>query len=310
MKHDHISFIDYNMDQLTLPMDISELIPSHSVARVVNEMIERVPDHHFLKYYSGGGRSTYHPKMMTKVLVYAYTQRMYSGREIAHQLTVHLPLIWLSGFQTPDFRTINRFRSERLKGLIDDLFKQVLVLLVEEGQVQLDQYFLDGTKIEANANRYTFVWRKSTEKFKEKLESKVEELITQIDGVWQEEASCEEKEKTVITPEQIQNKVEEWEEKLEKEPKNKELKKAVKKMKQDFLPRSLKYKKNLSVCGDRKSFSKTDHDATFMRMKEDHMKNGQLKPGYNVQMASNNQFILSYTLHQRPGDTRCLIPHL
>ncbi|ANX12384.1 hypothetical protein ABE41_010210 [Fictibacillus arsenicus] len=81
-------------------------------------------------------------------------------------------------------------------------------------------------------------------------------------------------------------------------------------MKQDFLPRSLKYKKKLSVCGDRKSFSKTDHDATFMRMKEDHMKNGQLKPGYNVQMASNNQFILSYTLHQRPGDTRCLIPHL
>jgi transposase len=172
MKHDLISFIDYNMDQLTLPMDISGLIPSHSVARVVNEMIERVPDHHFLKYYPGGGRSTYHPKMMTKVLVYAYTQHMYSGREIAQQLTVHLPLMWLSGFQTPDFRTLNRFRSERLKGLIDDLFKQVLVLLVEEGQVQLDSYFLDGTKIEANANRYTFVWKKSTEKYKEKLEGK------------------------------------------------------------------------------------------------------------------------------------------
>ncbi|ANX13435.1 transposase [Fictibacillus arsenicus] len=310
MKHDHISFIDYNMDQLTLPMDISELIPLHNVARVVNEMIERIPDEHFLKYYPGGGRSTYHPKMMTKVLVYAYTQRMYSGREIAHQLTVHLPLIWLSGFQTPDFRTINRFRSERLKGLIDDLFKQVLVLLVEEGQVQLESYFLDGTKIEANANRYTFVWKKSTEKYKEKLEGKVEELITQIDGVWREEASCEDKEKTVISPEKIQNKVDEWEEKLEKEPKNKELKKAVKVMKKDYLPRSLKYKKQLSICGDRKSFSKTDPDATFMRMKEDHMKNGQLKPGYNVQMASNNQFILSYTLHQRPGDTRCLIPHL
>jgi transposase len=71
MKHNHISFILYNMDQLILPIDISELIPSHSVARVVNKMIERTPDSHFLSYYKGGGRSSYHPKMMAKVLAYA-----------------------------------------------------------------------------------------------------------------------------------------------------------------------------------------------------------------------------------------------
>ncbi|WP_027417716.1 transposase [Aneurinibacillus terranovensis] len=75
MKHDHIFFIDYTMNQLMLPMDISEWIPAHSVARVVNERIERIPDSHFLCYYPGGGRSSFHPKMMTKILVYAYTHK-------------------------------------------------------------------------------------------------------------------------------------------------------------------------------------------------------------------------------------------
>ncbi len=91
--------------------------------------------------------------------------------------------------------------------------------------------------------------------------------------------------------------MQEWEKRLEQEPKNKELKKAVKKMKDAFLPRSVKYEKQLATCRARNSYSKTDPDATFMRMKEDHMKNGQLKPGYNVQMASNDPFILAYTVH-------------
>lgn len=311
MKHDHISFIDYNMDQLMLPMDVSTFIPENHIARVVHEMIEQIPDEHFLKHYSGGGRSSYHPKMMAKIIIYAYTQKMYSGRQIAKELRVHLPLMWLSGFQTPDFRTINRFRSEKLKNLVDDLFKQVLSLLVEEGYINFNNYFLDGTKIEANANRYSFVWKKSTLNYKEKLEAKVDQLIQQIDGiVQQEESEAVEKERPVITSEKIKKKVTEWEKRLEQNPKNKELKKAVKTMKTDFLPRSEKYEKQLSICGNRNSYSKIDHDATFMRMKEDHMKNGQLKPGYNVQMGSNEQFILGYSLHQRPADARCLIPHL
>ncbi|PLS16124.1 hypothetical protein CVD28_18975 [Bacillus sp. M6-12] len=84
----------------------------------------------------------------------------------------------------------------------------------------------------------------------------------------------------------------------------------LKLIRKDFLPRLAKYKVQNKTFGDRNSYSKTDPDATFMRMKEDHMKNGQLKPGYNVQMATENQFILFYTIHQRPTDTRCFIPHL
>jgi hypothetical protein len=84
----------------------------------------------------------------------------------------------------------------------------------------------------------------------------------------------------------------------------------VKQIREDFLPRMAKYKEQNEIFGDRNSYSKTDKDATFMRMKEDHMKNGQLKPGYNVQMGTENQFIVFYTIHQRPTDTRCFIPHM
>lgn len=157
------------------------------MARVVHEMVERIPIECFLPYYLGDGQSPFHPKMMTKIILYAYTQKIYHGREIARQLEVHLPLMWLSGFQKPDFRTINRFRSERMKSLIDDLFKQVLSLLVEDGYVKMEEYFIDGTKVEANANRYTFAWKKSAEHFRNKLRANVDQLISQIDEIVEEE---------------------------------------------------------------------------------------------------------------------------
>ncbi|WP_163152353.1 transposase, partial [Anoxybacillus sp. MB8] len=276
MKHNHISFKDYTMDNLTLPSNIADLIPPDNMAHVVHEMVERIPMETFLPYYKGGGTSSYHPKMMTKIILYAYTQKIYHGREIARQLEVHLPLMWLSGFQKPDFRSINRFRSERMKGLIDDLFREMITLLVADGYVNMEDYFVDGTKIEANANRYTFVWRKSAEKYQEKLHANVDQLIAQIDAIVKEEENTEEIDASpAFTSKEIREKTEEWEKRLEVEPDNQPLKKAVKKMKEDYLPRSEKYENQLQVCGDRNSYSKTDTDATFMRLKEDHMRNGQ-----------------------------------
>ncbi|RHO63750.1 transposase [Parabacteroides sp. AF48-14] len=78
-------------------------------------------------------------------------------------------------------RLINRFRSKRMKEQVNSLFIQVVMLLVEMGQISLDVQYIDGTKIESVANRYTFVWRKSTEKNKEKLEEKIRGILSQID---------------------------------------------------------------------------------------------------------------------------------
>lgn len=148
-----VPFLEYSIGQTHLPEDLDTLIPSGHVVLVISAAIERIPDKVFEERHPGGGRSSYNPKMMTKILVYAYTQRIYSSRQIAKALREQVPFMWLSGRQTPDFRTLNRFRGEHLKGLVDEIFAQVLQLLLEERLVTLEHYFLDGTKIEAAASR-------------------------------------------------------------------------------------------------------------------------------------------------------------
>ncbi|MBM6998516.1 IS1182 family transposase [Paenibacillus sp. DXFW5] len=310
-------YIQYTMDQLCLPMDLEEDIPQHHVVRVVNAAVNRLSDTIFASAYPGGGRDSYHPKMLTKVLIYAYTQRIYSSRLIAKAVRENIMFMWIAGRQRPDFRTINRFRSDRMKDILESVFTAVLELLVEEGYVKLDHYFVDGTKIEANANRYTFVWGKAVVKQKAKLEEKVRTLFATIEETERKEEQeqpnqdlAELGEASSLTSEKLEKAVQQLEEKLKQVPKNKSLKKAVRTLKTDLLPRLQKYEQQLGILGERNSYSKTDTDATFMRMKEDHMRNGQLKPGYNVQIGTENQFIVGYSLHQRPTDTRTLKPHL
>ena len=131
--------------------------------------------------YKGGGNSSYHPRMLLKVLFYAYLNNVYSCRKIETQLEQNIHYIWLSGDQQPNFRTINNFRSLRLKGSIHKLFIQVVYMLVDMGYITLREIYIDGTKIESKANGYSFVWRKSVEKNKAKLESKIRGILSQIE---------------------------------------------------------------------------------------------------------------------------------
>jgi hypothetical protein len=222
--------------------------------------------------------------------------------------------MWLSGNQHPDFRTINRFRSSRIKDSIYQVFFSIVDLLCKEGLVKLEDYYFDGTKIEANANRYTFVWRKATEKYDLKLDEKYQQIVLSIEEVLkkdEQELDFQEKlEANPITSEKIQQTIVKVEKQLEQQPKNRMLKKAKRQLEKDLLPRKKKYEEQKATFGGRYSFSKTDKEATFMRMKDDHMKNGQLKPGYNVQIGTEGQIITGFSLHQRAGDPGCLKPHL
>ncbi|MBB3111487.1 transposase [Paenibacillus phyllosphaerae] len=305
------------MDQLSLPMDLQEDIPQNHLVRIINDAVNRLSMNLFTKAYPGGGRDSYHPKMLMKVIIYAYTQRIYSSRQFAKAVRENIMFMWLAARQRPDFRTINRFRPERMKDVLESVFTTVLQFLAEEKYVNLEHYFVDGTKIEANANRYTFVWGKAVVRHKMKLQEKVQSLFATIEKAEkQEEAAlngldlCELGEAAAITSEKLDQAVKQLEAKLDKKPKDKPLKKAVRLVRKDLLPRLQKYEEQQQILGTRNSYSKTDHDATFMRMKEDHMQNGQLKPGYNVQIGTENQFMIGYSLHQRPTDTRCLKPHL
>ena len=163
---------------------------------------------------------------------------------------------------------------------------------------------MDGTKIEANANRYTFVWGKAVVKHKAKLQEKVQTLFATIEEAEKQEDKThgsgdlrELGEASKITSEKLEVAVKQLEERLQEKPKNKPLKKAVRTLRKDFLPRLQKYETHEEILGSRNSYSKTDKDATFMRMKEDHMRNGQIKPGYNVQMGTeiNSSLATVYT---------------
>lgn len=318
-KHSKVTFKPYQMDQLMLlPPSLDELIPEDHPVRVVSAVVDRIDMKRLVKAYKGGGTSSYHPKMMIKVIVYAYSQGMFSCRQMEKALEENIHFMWLSGGNRPDHRTINRFRSDKLKGLIKDVFTEILILLAELGHVKLEGYFVDGTKIEANANRYTYVWRKNTERYKKALEEKIKELFEEIDRINEAEdeaygdCDLEETESSApIDSKTLKARIEEIGNRLNKEPeKAQQLKKASRVLEKEYLPRLERYEKQERKLAGRNSYSKTDPDATFMRMKEDYMGNGQLKPAYNVQIGTENQFVVGFSIHQSPADTACLIPHL
>jgi transposase len=311
-KNNKVVFKPYNQYQLNLlPPSLEELIDSKHPVRVVNQIIDKIDIDSLLKKYQGGGASNYHPKMLLKVLVYGYVCNVYSSRKLEAAAKENIHFMWLVGMEKPDHNTINRFRSDRLKGVLKEVFGKVVHLLVESGHVSLQQAYVDGTKIEANANRYTFVWGRSIKYHKEKI-------VTQLKELWdyaQQMASEELKDTSPTSFEEIdatkvQQTIQQIDEALKEKPVNKKIKQKINYARKNW-PGSLeKYEQQENILGKRNSFSKTDPDATFMRMKEDHMLNGQLKPAYNLQIATNDQFILSYSIHQNPTDTLTLKPQL
>ena len=304
-----VTFKSYNSnDNLLFPPCLGDYLPKNHNARVVSAIIDRLDITEIESGYKGGGASSYHPRMLLKVIVYAYLNNVYSGRKMERLLVENIAFMWLSGMQTPDFRTINLFRSKRLAGKFDNIFTQVVLLLNEEGFVSLDVQYIDGTKIESVANKYTFVWRGSVEKNKAKLETKVRTVLeTAEQTLALEENEAEEE----LSSEEMARRAEAILDKMDREGiSNKKMRKAVEKVKSEKVPKMREYEDKLETMGERNSFSKTDPDATFMRMKEDAMNNGQTKPGYNVQIATENQFITNYDIFWRPTDQATLIPFL
>ncbi len=213
---------------------------------------------------------------------------------------------------TPDHNTINRFRGERLKEVLRNIFTQVVQLLAQEGLLSIKELYTDGTKIEANANRYTFVWGKAIKSSRERIQK-------QLDELWQyaQKIAAEEMDDTdpsgfdKIDAQKVEQTIEKINEALKDKPVSKEVKQKLSYAKKNWPSNLKKYEEQERIMGEeRSSYSKTDTDATFMRMKEDHMKNGQLKAAYNVQISTNNQIIASYSISQKTIDTNTLIGHL
>lgn len=312
IRKSKVVFKDYSPNQnLLLPPSLEEMIEANHPVRVVNQVIDSLDLEIVFNKYKGGGCSSYHPRLLLKALVYGYLTNNYSSRKIEQALKQNIYFMWLSAMSYPDHNTINRFRSDRLNGVLKKVFSQVVLLLVEGGVVTLKEVYLDGTKIEANANRYTFVWGRSINKSKERIKKQLDELWAYAESVAREELENNEPDDfDKIDPDSIERTIDRINRALKDKPVDKKIKQKLNYAKKNWPENIKKYEHQEKTLGKRNSYSKTDPDATFMRMKEDHMLNGQLKPGYNWQICTQNQYILGYTIHQSATDTNTLPVHM
>lgn len=314
---ENLHFRSYDPDQtLLFPQRIDRDIPKDDPVRILKSVIESLDLSGFKKLYHERGRSPYHPKMMLMVILYSYMNNVYSCRKIEKLLYRDIYYIWLSGYQKPDFATINRFRN-RVKNEIGHIFTLLVLILVEKGFVTLEVEYLDGTKIESKANKYTFVWRKIVERNREKLLEKIRVLLQQINEQMAQDKAAD-VDTLELTPQTLCEISKEFKEALGSAPeaKTKEEKAAQRGKNKMFKElerhgeKLAEYNSRLEQMEGRNSISKTDPSATFMRMKEDAMCNGQTKPDYNLQISSENQFITDFALFPNPTDTLTFIPFL
>lgn len=217
------------------PENIFEKIPPNHPARLINQVVDNLNLDHIIKLYKGGGTTSYHPRMLIKVLFYAYLSNIYSCRKIEKALQENIYFMWLLGHSAPDYRTINYFRGKRLKGVIQTLFGDIVRMLHELEYVSLKVQYIDGTKIESASGRYTFVWKKSIEKNKAKLEGNIETILAEIDEQIKQDQSALNREETSkpIDSTELKKKMDQLN--TDRQEKSKSTQKQLKKLEEDYL---------------------------------------------------------------------------
>ena len=314
----------YDQSQVLLvPIDLSAMIGPDHIVHVIDRIVEGISLEVLNEYYKGGGGSTYHPKMMIKVWIYGYCERLYTTRRLAKGMRENINLMYLSGQQYPCFKTLSEFRGNRMQQMIDVIFKQVLLVLVEGGYIDIGDLYVDGSKWEANANRHKRVWKKNTERYKASVLARIEVLLEEVKLLQQQEdekyGSSDLKEvgegrevTVVLNRAEVNAHLVHLEELMKAESARAKLDKSKVKALASLSSKIaleneklLKYEEQEQILGQRNSYSKTDEDATIFRMKDD-----RLRPGYNVQHCTSNQYIVNYTLAQNGSDSPTLIPHL
>ena len=284
--------------------------------RLLSLVMEELDYKELYKAYSREGRKpATAPKILAKVMNYAYMESLYSTRKIENACRRDINFMWLlKGEPVPDHSTISRFRKERLLKAIEGLFYQFIQKLCEWGEVNYEDVFVDGTKLEAAANRYTFVWKKAVEKNEAKMLLKVQALAEEVLKVYHihfpvaKETVNEDMAKMAAFLER--KKREENVEFVYGSGKRKNNLQKLLEALSSYQGRQAGYDESKEIFGKRNSYSKTDKDATFMRMKDDHMRNGQLKPAYNVQLAVEAEYVVGACIFSNPTDTVTLKPML
>lgn len=297
---------DYPTMQLKMNLSTETYLPDDSKVFLVCNIVDNMDLEPILCTLSRKGRKpAVDPVTMLKIMLFSYSTGIYSCRKIEEFCKYDIRAMYiLGGRSAPDHSTICRF-FHLIEDHTEGILTQFVMMLLEDGHVDLKSIYIDGTKIESFAGRYTFVWRKATEKYCEKLRLRTA-MELGLDG---------------NTPlEEVKGTLRHRFNQVRNECKKQKIvfvhgigKRKTELQRQyeyfdEVLTKFSKYSEYLEIMGDRNSFSKTDPDATFMRMKDDHMRNGQLKPAYNIQAASNGAFIVGVMGINRANDLNALVP--
>ena len=302
--------------QLVLPLNLEGLVPDDDSVRLLSHELEDLDYSLLYQAYSAKGRNpAVAPKTMFKILTYAYSQNIYSSRKIETAWRRDINFMWLlAGQKAPDHSTIARFRTGFLAEACEYLFYQMVRCLNQMGELSKETVFIDGTKLEACANKYTFVWKKSVGKWEEKMFLKIQEAVTHLNDDYLQ-SFCISQETRVQDLKEICRFLEQVCEEQhtvfvhgrgKRKPRNQRYLELFRR----FLERQTVYDGHTGSFQGRNNYCKTDPDATFMHMKDDHMRNTQLKPGYNVQIGVDSEYIVSTDIFQDRNDVWTLIPFL
>lgn len=296
-----------NRNQVVLPLNLGICIPEDDPVFVLDEICRKLDYSKLYETYLRSWRKV-NPETLFELLVFGYMNRKYSARQIEEACRTDIRFMWILGNEpAPDHSTIARFQNERLTEVIEDLFYQLVGQLCEAGEVRFRNMFVDGTKIEANANKYTFVWKKAVEKNDAKLDAKTERILVILReryGFSAGSSAVEIYESMLRRAQWLQVRFQSGKGKHKTQ-----LQKDIETLK-EYFDKKEEYRRHLRICGKRSSYSKTDTDATFMRMKEDSMKNGQLKPGYNIQIGVESEYVVGVGAFANRTDVQTLIPFL
>ncbi|MDS0528584.1 IS1182 family transposase [Clostridium sp. SHJSY1] len=319
MRTKNILQKDYTINQkfyqLKLPLNIDYMIPANDSVRLLSQFVEEMDLTDLYLTYSKIKENQVSPRKMLKIMIYSYMNNLYSSRKVENACRRDINFMFLlEGSNVPDHATFARFRSMHFAPCSERILAEISNFLYDIGEISGESIFIDGTKIEACANKYTFVWKKAVTKNMGKLLIKIADLVKECEDLYDIKVAYR---NTV----QIKH-VKKLRKKLyllkksegiefvhgcgkRKSP----LQRSIENL-EEYLSKFKEYTKKVYTCGSRNSYSKTDIDATFMRMKEDAMKNGQLKPAYNLQHGVDSEYITWLSIGPQPTDTTTLIPFL
>lgn len=299
--------------QLKLPLNIETIIPEDDSVRLLSQFVEAMDLTDLYSTYERIKSVT--PRTLLKIVLYSYMNGDYSSRSMELNCKRDINFMFLlEGAPAPDHATFARFRSIHFAPCSKRILAEMSNALWDLGEISGETIFIDGTKIEACANKYTFVWKKAVTKNQAKLLQKTADFIAECEQLYDikivygdtvKMKHVKRLRKKLYALKKSENVVFVHGAGNRKTP----LQKSIETL-EDYLSRLKKYNQQIHTCGKRNSYSKTDHDATFMRMKEDAMGNGQLKPAYNLQHGVDSEYITWLTIGPQPTDTTTLIPFL